>query len=382
VKGMKNLNFEPHAIVIGKDSLEYLKQIPVRRVMIVTGSQSMKKAGVIEKIIGYLETAEKVVVHGGIHQDPTIEEVEAGVAEMRELAPDTVIAVGGGSTMDAAKAMALFYEFPELSFETITKATLPPRREKTTLIAIPSTSGTGSEATRTSVISDTQNCLKIPIISLCLKPDIAILDSALTATMPPRIAAETGMDALTHAIECYTRHDLDDFDEVLAKGAIEGILKWLPVSCLEGTPESREKMHHYQCIAGMSFTNVGVAVIHGIAHALGARFHMAHGLACAVVLPFALKFNRQDPTVDEKLRYLSRLCGCEDIVEAICQLENTIGIPGSLQKAGIGEEEFLGSLEFVVQSSLLGATKFNPIPMTEESIRALLKEAYYGKTID
>ena len=382
MKGMKNLNFEPHAIVIGKDSLEYLKQIPVRRVMIVTGSQSMKKAGVIEKIIGYLETAEKVVVHGGIHQDPTIEEVEAGVAEMRELAPDTVIAVGGGSTMDAAKAMALFYEFPELSFETITKATLPPRREKTTLIAIPSTSGTGSEATRTSVISDTQNCLKIPIISLCLKPDIAILDSALTATMPPRIAAETGMDALTHAIECYTRHDLDDFDEVLAKGAIEGILKWLPVSCLEGTPESREKMHHYQCIAGMSFTNVGVAVIHGIAHALGARFHMAHGLACAVVLPFALKFNRQDPTVDEKLRYLSRLCGCEDIVEAICQLENTIGIPGSLQKAGIGEEEFLGSLEFVVQSSLLGATKFNPIPMTEESIRALLKEAYYGKTID
>ena len=382
MKGMKNLNFEPHAIVIGKDSLEYLKQIPAKRVMIVTGSQSMKKAGVIEKITGYLETAEKVVVHGGIHQDPTIEEVEAGVAEMRELAPDTVIAVGGGSTMDAAKAMALFYEFPELSFETITKTTLPPRREKTTLIAIPSTSGTGSEATRTSVISDTQNCLKIPIISLCLKPDVAILDSALTATMPPRIAAETGMDALTHAIECYTRHDLDDFDEVLAKGAIEGILKWLPVSCLEGTPESREKMHHYQCIAGMSFTNVGVAVIHGIAHALGARFHMAHGLACAVVLPFALKFNRQDPAVDEKLRYLSRLCGCEDLVEAICQLENTIGIPGSLQKAGIGEEEFLGSLDFVAQSSLLGATKFYPVLMTEESIRVLLKEAYYGKTID
>lgn len=377
---MKNLNFEPHSIVIGKDSLEYLKEIPAKRVMIITGSQSMKKAGMLDRITGYLKEAEKIVVHEGIGQDPTVEEVEAGVAVMRELAPDTVIAVGGGSAMDAAKAMALFYEFPELKFETITQNPLPPKREKTTLIAIPSTSGTGSEVTRTSVISDTQNCLKIPIIGLCLKPDVAILDSALTASLPPRIAAETGMDALTHAIECYTRHDLDDFDEVLAKGAIEGILKWLPVSCLEATPESREKMHHYQCIAGMSFTNVGVAVVHGIAHALGARFHMAHGLACAVVLPYALRLNRQNPAVDEKLRYLSRLCGCEDIVEAICRLEQAIGIPDSLQKAGIEEGAFLGSLNFLVQSSLLGATKFNPVLMTEENIRALLEESYYGKT--
>lgn len=377
---MKCLNFEPRAIVIGKDSLEYLKQLPAKRVMIVTGSQSMEKAGVIKKITGYLEAAEKVVIHGGIHQDPTIEEVEAGVADMRELAPDTVIAVGGGSAMDAAKAMALFYEFPELSFKTITAANLPPRRVKTTLIAIPSTSGTGSEATRTSVISDTENCLKIPIISLCLKPDVAILDSALTATMPPQIAAETGMDALTHAIECYTRHDLDDFDEVLAKGAIEGIMKWLPVSCLEATSQSREKMHHYQCIAGMSFTNVGVAVVHGIAHALGARFHMAHGLACAVVLPFALRFNRQDPAVDAKLRYLSSLCGCADIVKAICALEHAIGIPDSLREAGIEEEVFIESLDSVAQSSLLGATKFNPVSMTEDSIRALLEDAYYGRT--
>lgn len=378
---MKNLNFGPHEIITGKGSLEYLKQIPVKRVMIVAGSQSMRKAGVIDAIIGYLGTAEKIVVHEGIHQDPSIEEVESGLAQMRELQPDTIIAVGGGSTMDAAKAMTLFYEFPHLKFENITQQALPSRREKTTLIAIPSTSGTGSEATKTSVISDLANCLKVPIISLCIKPDIAILDSALTAGMPPKIAAETGMDALTHAIECYTRHDLDDFDEVLAKGAIEGILKWLPISCLEGTPESREKMHNYQCIAGMSFTNVGVAVVHGIAHALGAKFHTPHGLACAVVLPFALEYNQADPAVEAKLKYLSELCRCGDIVSSIRELNRTIGIPGSLKEAGIEEADFEREFDFVARSSLLGATRFNPVPMTEESIKTLLKKAYHGETV-
>lgn len=339
----------------------------------------MQKAGVIDRLIGYLHMAESVDVFEGIGGEPSMMDVEKGVTTMREVTPDTVIAVGGGSAIDLAKAMVLFYEFPHLRLNGNISQQIPNQRMKTRLVAIPSTSGTGSEVTKTSVITDLDNCLKVPIIHLTLKPDVAILDSDLTMSMPPQIVAETGMDALTHAIECYTRHDLDDFDEVLAKGAIEGIIKWLPVSYEEKTPESREKLHNYQCLAGMSFTNVGVALVHGIAHAIGAILHISHGLANAIVLPYVLEYNRKDERVAEKLNYLSWVCGCADIVEQIRAMARRMNIPETLRKAGVQEEVFLNSLDELTASSQLGATKYNPIPMNEKSIRELLQKIYYGE---
>ena len=238
---MKILNFCPAAIVTGQGSLAYLKELEGRRVLVVCGGSSMERAGVLDRVQSYLEEGgREVAFFRGIRQDPTRQQIDEGVALMRQFQPDTVVAVGGGSSMDAAKAMMLFYEFPELNLDVIGKVPFPKVR-KLKLVAIPSTSGTASEVTRTSVVTDPDKQLKIPVIDQILKPDVAILDADLPMTMPDHIAAETGMDAMAHAIECYTRHDLDDFDEVLARGAVEGILKWLPVSVLEKTPEAREK---------------------------------------------------------------------------------------------------------------------------------------------
>lgn len=375
---MKILNFSPYQIVTGRGSIDYLKEVDARKVLVVSGAKSMRRAGIIDKIVSSL-SAEEVRFFEGLANEPSIDDIEKGLAVIREFQPDTVVAVGGGSVLDATKGILLFYEFPWLSFDRIQEEKIPAKREKTKFIAIPSTSGTGSEVTRTSVITNPEKQLKVPIINICLKPDVAILDADLADGMPKKLVAETGMDALTHALECYLRHDLDDFDEVLAKGAIEGILKWLPESYLKGTPESREKVHNYQSIAGMSFTNVGVAVVHGIAHAVGAYFHMSHGLANAIILPYATEFNCQDASVQKKLAYLSKICDCEDFVQAIWDLDQLLEIPLTLQQAGIAEEDFLDVFDEVAQSSLLGATRFNPVPVDLDTMKGLLKTVYYGK---
>lgn len=375
---LKILNFSPYQIVTGRGSISYLKDVASQRTLVISGAKSMRRAGIIDKIMSYL-SSEEIQVFEGLSNEPSIDDIERGLAVIREFQPDTVVAVGGGSVLDAAKGMLLFYEFPWLSFDRIQEEKIPEKREKTQFIAIPSTSGTGSEVTRTSVITDPDKQIKVPIINICLKPDVAILDADLTDGMPKKLAAETGMDALTHAMECYLRHDLDDFDEVLAKGAIEGILKWLPESYLRGTPESREKMHNYQSVAGMSFTNVGVAVVHGIAHAVGAYFHMAHGLANAIILPYAMEFNSQDENVRKKLAYLSKLCGCDDLIQAVWDLDRLLEIPPTLREAGIPEGDFLAVFEDVARSSLLGATRFNPVPVSLEDVKSLLNTIYYGK---
>ena len=376
---MKALNFGPAAIVIGENSLEYLKELGAKKVLIVSGGSSMEKAGVLAKAEGYLKESGAEVAHfKGIAQDPTKEQVYEGVEAMKAFQPDTVVAIGGGSTMDASKAIVLFCENPDFTLEMVGKVPFPKTR-KTRIVAVPSTSGTASEATRTSVVSDTERQLKIPVIDQLLKPDVAILDASLPMTMPEHIAAETGIDAMAHAIECYTRHDLDDFNEVLAKGAIEGILKWLPVSVLEKTPEAREKMHHYQCMAGMAFTNVGVTVVHGISHALGAMYHIPHGLGNAIILPYALDFNRQDPQTKERLEYLSKICFVDDIVASIAELKTKFGLPLTLKEYGIPEETFKADLETIIEKSMMGATRFNPVAMNHDNMKELLEIVYYGK---
>lgn len=376
---MKILNFDPGVIVTGQGSLEYIKEIEGMRFLLVSGGSSMERAGVLSFICESLkEKGGEVAIFRGISQDPSLDQISEGVAFMKEFQPDTIVAVGGGSVMDAAKAMMLFYEFPHFSPDSIGEIPFPKQRTMR-LVAIPSTSGTASEVTRTSVVTDPKKQLKIPMIDQILKPDVAILDVNLPMSMPDRLAAETGMDAMAHAIECYTRHDLDDFTEVLAKGAIEGILRWLPVSVLERTTEAREKMHNYQCMAGLAFTNTGVTAVHGISHALGAMYHISHGLANAVILPFVLEFNRQDPTTEKRLTYLSRLCECEDIVVRIRELNQRLHIPASLQEQGLREEIFRADLDRIADKSMLGATRFNPVPLDKKCMRELLCRIYYGE---
>lgn len=343
----------------------------------------MIKTGVIDKAQTYLKQAGcEVTLYSGIKKNPTIEQVMDGLNQMRSIKPDAILAIGGGSAMDAAKAMLLFYDFPELNFENVLEKNAKgqiPSKCKTALICVASTSGTGSEVTRGTVITDTKNKIKVPIITDCLRPDIAILDGSIAMTMPQKIAAETGMDALTHAIEAYTNHNLDDFDEVICKGAIEGIMANLEKSCKEPTVEIRQKIHNYQAMAGIGFANVGLGMVHGIAHSYGAIFDMAHGLTNAIILPYVLKYNRRNDVVNEKLQYLSYHCRCIDIVEEIWKLREKLEIPNCFAEAGISQKEFQDYYELLVDHAMLGSTKVNPVEMTRKEMEKMVKLVYYGK---
>lgn len=380
---MKKLVLSGKKIITGADSLGYLKELSYKRVIIVTGGNSMLRFGVIDRARKYLsETGAEVLVHFGIQKNPTKEEVKDGLKVFQEFKPDCVLAIGGGSAMDAAKAMLLFYEFPFINFENVStylaKGEIPEKRD-TALICVPSTSGTGSEVTRGTVITDTKQELKVPIMTDCLRPDIAILDVELTMTMPKQIVAETGMDALTHAIEAYINHNLDDFDEALCAGAIVGIMKWLPISYEQESMEAREKVHNYQAMAGIGFANVGLGMVHGIAHSFGAAYNMAHGLTNAIVLPFALEYNSRDKSVARKLERLSYLCECESIIKEINSLKKRLGIPNSFFEAGITEQMYQEKYSLLLEHAMLGATNVNPVKMTETEMEKMLATVYYGR---
>lgn len=379
---MRKLVLSGKGILTGEGSLLALKDLKYERALLVTGGSSMIKSSVIARAEKYLQmNGTETDLFSGVPKNPSIEDVLKGLVICRKFKPDVILAIGGGSAMDCAKAILLFYEFPYLNFENVLefnkKGEIPTER-KTGLICVPSTSGTGSEVTRGTVITDPEKELKVPIMTDCLRPDLAILDPEITMTMPDHVAAETGMDALTHAIEAYTNHNLDDFDEGLCSSAIIGIMKWLPVSVLDKTLEAREKVHNYQAMAGIGFANVGLGMVHGIAHSFGAAYNMAHGLTNAIILPYVLRYNSRDAVVREKLAELSYRCHCDDIITEIEKMREKLGIPASFREAGITEEMYREKYDLLLEHAMLGATNVNPVKMTIEEMKKMLNVVYTG----
>lgn len=376
---MKTLKLNGDKIVTGKGSLSYIKELKGKRIFIATGGNSMFANGTIDRIKAILEECEKeYVIMSGIKKNPDTDIVNKGVSEMKKFCPDTVLALGGGSPIDAAKVMAVFYEYPELNFDNALKIGLPEKRKEIEFISIPTTSGTGTEVTKAAVITFKERDLKIGLKSNAFIPDIAILDPELTMSMPDNVVAETGMDALTHALECYINHNLDDFTECLAKGAIQGLFKYLPISYREKTIESREKVHNYQSMAGMAFHNVGLGMDHGIAHAFGGKYDLGHGLLNGIALPYVLKFNSQNSVVKEKLNRLEKALGIDDLIGAVRKLNNLLDIPSSFKEAGVSESDFYNDFDGLVENSLKGSTQSNPIQVTKEEMEKILKDIYEG----
>lgn len=379
---MKILKLQGGSIINGEGSLEYLRQVEYKKAMIITGSKSMFASGVIGKIEAYMKKPDtQIHIYGGIGKNPTKEEVYQALHQAREFKPDVVIAVGGGSPMDAAKAVVLFYEFPDLNFDNVFSTKLPEKREKVRFIAIPSTSGTASEVTHVTVITYPEEKVKRAIRSDCLRPDITILDGTIPQTLPPHIVAETGMDALTHALECYINKNGDEFTDALAKEAIEGILYWLPISYEKATLESRQKMHAYQCMAGMAFSNAGLGIVHGVSHAFGGMYDTAHGLANAIILPYSMDYNKKDAFVADKYQRLSRAIG-KDIIFAVKKLSEFLGISQRFKDIGIAETAFKEAYEILVKNSLGGSTVVNPIVVSEADMRKFVSAVYYGYPVD
>lgn len=379
---MKKLVFTKKALVTGEGALDYLKEISYTKAAVITGGTSMQRTGVLDRIRKLMKGRdENFVVFSGIRKNPTTEQVEEGAEFLRKEKPDVVIAVGGGSSIDAAKAMLLFYEYPELNFGNVFQTNLEELTLNTLLIAIPSTSGTASEVTHVSVITSEKDEYKYALKTECIRPDVAIIDGSLPATLPAEIAAETGMDALTHALESYINRGGNDFTDALAKEAAEGLLEWLPLSVITGDSGAREKVHNFQCMAGMAFSNSALGMVHGVAHALGGKYNMAHGLANAIVLPYSMYYNRKDETVAAKYERLSKAIG-QDIIGAVEELKGLLGIPAALKDAGITEEVYRADYGFLVEYSMKGATPANARRVSREDMEKFLDCVYYGREVD
>lgn len=380
---MKKIMLGGQAIITGCGSIAELGNSNAKRAFIVTGGSAMQNSGVIAKIETILhDIGCQTLVYGGISKNPDTQTVLDGLVKMREFEPDVLVAVGGGSSIDAAKVMALFYDYPELDFARAQAGELPSARKNLRFIAVPSTSGTGTEVTKAAVITFREIDLKVGLKTPAFIPDLAILDADLTMTMPDNVVAETGMDAVTHAVESYINKNSDEFTGCLAQGAVAGLFAWLPVSFKEKTEESRGKVHYYQCIAGLAFDNTGLGMAHGISHALGGKFNLGHGLLNAIALPYVLEHNAQDSTVASRLDELSQSIGrkgWQQFIAAVKELNQLLIIPENLAQAGIREAQFREGFEQLVANCLKGSTRVNPMPATPDQMSRMLQKMYAGK---
>ena len=403
----------PEKIYFEAGSIQYLEKMPdISRAFIVT-DPSMVELGYVDKILYYLRKRKEYVhseIFSDVESDPSFDTIHRGVKLMQEFKPDVVIALGGGSPIDAAKGMWLFYEHPEadpegmkLKFMDIRKRTykFPKLGIKSKMVAIPTTSGTGSEVTSFAVITDKNQNKKYPLADYELTPDVAIVDPDLVMSLPKTITADTGMDVLTHAIESYVSNMASDYTDGLAEKAVELVFKNIREAYNNGSnKEAREKMHNASTIAGMAFTNAFLGINHSLAHKIGAEFHLPHGRINAILLPYVIRYNSQIPTkfvsfpkyeyfiADQKYADLSRRMnfpaytneeGVNSLIEEIKKLNNDLNIPKSFKEAGIDEQEFLAKVDILADRAFEDqCTTANPrLPLVSE-LKQILLDSYYG----
>lgn len=382
----------PRDIYYGKGALENLKNLKGKKAIIVLGGGSLKRFGFVDKVVSYLsEAGIETQLFENVEPDPSVETVMKGAEAMQKFNPDWIVAMGGGSPIDAAKAMWTFYEYPEVKFEDlIIPFNFPELRKKAKFVAISSTSGTATEVTAFSVITDYSTGIKYPLADFNIVPDIAIVDPQLALTMPKKLTAHTGMDALTHAIEAYVSKYNSAFTDPLALQAIKMVFENL-LSSYEGDEKSRENMHNAQCIAGMAFSNALLGIVHSMAHKTGAAFstgHIPHGCANAIYLPYVIQFN-----INVKNRYaeIARYIGLEGkddneltnkLIEKIRDYNRKLEIPLNLKDFGIKEDEFKEKVKKIAELAVKDAcTISNPREISNEEMEKVLISTYYGEDI-
>ncbi len=389
----------PRDLYHGKGSLDELKNLKGKKAIVVVGGGSMKRFGFLDKAVNNLkEAGMEVRLFENVEPDPSVETVMKGAAAMREFEPDWIVAMGGGSPIDAAKAMWAFYEYPETSFEDlITPFSFPTLRQKARFCAIPSTSGTATEVTAFSVITDYQKGIKYPLADFNITPDVAIVDPDLAETMPKKLTAHTGMDAMTHAIEAYVSTLHCDYTDPLALHAIQMIHRDLKKS-YDGDMEARDNMHNAQCLAGMAFSNALLGIVHSMAHKTGAAYsggHIVHGCANAMYLPKVIKYNAKNPEAAERYAQIAKFIGLEgqsnvELVDALIKelraMNKSLDIPDGIKdyEGGIiDEKEFLEKLPEVAKNAIGDAcTGSNPRQPSQEAMEKLLKCCFYDTEVD
>ena len=381
---MGNLKI-PGDIVFGKNSFSHLSSLEGKKALIVTGGSSMQKFGFIDLAKKHLEDGGfEVEIFNGVEENPSVDTVIKGKEAMLKFKPDWIVAIGGGSPMDAAKVMWVMYEYPEVTFEELLNNGIPKLRNKARLACIPSTSGTASEITAFSVITDTKNHIKYPLASPEMVADVAIIDPMLPEKMPKHITANTGMDVLAHATEAIVSTAANDYTDALAIQAIKLVFKYLPLAYAE--PDNlgvREKMHNASAMAGMAFTSASLGIIHSLAHKIGGMFGVTHGLANAILLPYVTQFNSK---ATNKVNWIESELGIEDFPTAVKELNQKLNIPLSFKETkGFGLEddkkfnEVLDEMSKNAQEDPCTAT--NPRQTTPEILKVIYQHAYKGQDI-
>ena len=400
----------PRDLYHGKGSLEALKTFKGKKAMICVGGGSMKRFGFLDRAESYLkEAGMEVRIFDGIESDPSVDTVMRGAAAMIEFQPDWIVAIGGGSPIDAAKAMWIKYEYPECTFEDMCKVFgIPELRKKAHFCAVSSTSGTATEVTAFSIITDYTKGIKYPIADFEITPDVAIVDPELAHTMPKKLVAHTGMDAMTHAVEAYVSTANSDFTDPLAIHAIEMIQKYL-VPSYNGDMDARDAMHNAQCLAGQAFSNALLGIVHSMAHKTGAVFadfgaHIIHGAANAMYLPKVVAFNAKDPTAKKRYGVIADYMGLTDrkasddekvaaLIAALRKMNDDLNIPQCIRHYGadglpaeqgfVPEKVFLERLHDIAVNAIGDAcTGSNPRQPSVEEMEKLFKCCYYDLDVD
>ena len=400
----------PRDIYFGKGALENLKGLKGKKAIICVGGGSMKRFGFLDRAKAYLEEAGmEVALFEGIESDPSVDTVMKGAQVMQDFGPDWIVAIGGGSPIDAAKAMWIKYEYPECTFEDMCKVFgIPELRRKAHFCAVSSTSGTATEVTAFSIITDYEKGIKYPIADFEITPDVAIVDPELAETMPKKLVAHTGMDAMTHAIEAYVSTANSDYTDPLAIHAIEMIMKDL-VPSYNGDMTARDRMHDAQCLAGMAFSNALLGIVHSMAHKTGAIFadcgaHIIHGAANAMYLPKVIAYNAKDETARKRYGVIVDYMGICDkaasddekvakLIAFLRGMNDQLNIPHCIKHYGadsypceqgfVPEEVFLQRLPEIAKNAIADAcTGSNPRQPSQEEMEKLLKCCYYDTEVD
>lgn len=398
----------PRDLYFGKGAIENLKTFKGKKAMIVVGGGSMKRFGFLQKAEDYLkEAGMEVALFEGVEPDPSVETVMKGAQAMLDFGPDWIVAIGGGSPIDAAKAMWIKYEYPDCTFEDMCKVFgILELRKKAKFCAISSTSGTATEVTAFSIITDYSKGIKYPIADFEITPDVAIVDPDLAETMPQKLVAHTGMDAITHAVEAYVSTANSAYSDPLAIHAIEMIQNDL-VDSYNGDMPARDRMHDAQCLAGMAFSNALLGIVHSMAHKTGAAFadygaHIIHGAANAMYLPKVIAFNAKDPIAKKRYGVIAdymHLGGNNDdekvklLIDFLRDMNDKLKIPHCIKNYGadsypteqgfVPEEVFLERLPEIAKNAIGDAcTGSNPRQPSQEEMEKLLKCCYYDTEVD
>ena len=398
----------PRDIYHGKGALEVLKTLKGTKAIVCVGGGSMKKFGFLDRAIAYLEEAGmEVKLFEGIEPDPSVTTVMKGAEAMAEFQPDWIVAIGGGSPIDAAKAMWIKYEYPEITFPEMCKVFgIPELRSKAKFCAVSSTSGTATEVTAFSVITDYEKGIKYPLADFQITPDVAIVDPELAETMPKKLVAHTGMDALTHAVEAYVSTANSDFTDPLALHAIKLIKDHL-VASYNGDMNSRAVMHTAQCLAGEAFSNALLGIVHSMAHKTGAAFddfgaHIIHGAANAMYLPKVIAYNAKEKTAEARYAEIAdhiKLGGNTNaektaaLIKFVRDLNDALNIPQCIKNYGadsyfaeqgfVPEEVFLERLPEIAKNAVGDAcTGSNPRAIDPAQMEALFKCCYYDTEVN